>query len=287
MNIEYATTIPLHDILGKMGLHPVEQDHTGIRLYPSFLHENPAPSLQIDISNNTWQDSYTGEEGGPLSLVAAWLKIRNEHCALVNVLHWLKFNIGYPALIRFMGLPEEQPATETFYIIAHVKLQEASLIRYAMKRGIPMPVAKELFRQVYVQNISTGTEFVALGFRNEDNGYSIYNAHTEMHLPSLAITFIRGKPKPNTVHIFKDIFNYHAALKERSGALFDGDSIILNTWRNLDNAAAYIRGYGYQIVCTWFDNSPAGLKAAEAVDFLAMTEPDLLHKTMNTVEVSA
>lgn len=286
MNVEYAATIPLRDILDKMGFQPVQEDHTGILLYPSFPVENANLSLQVDTGNNTWRDSDTGEDGGPVALVTAWLKSRHEPCALVNVLHWLKFNIGYPSLMLFMDLPEEPSANETYRIIARVKLQEGNLIRYAMKRGIPLSDAKELFRQVYVQHKQTNHEFVGLGFKNEDGGYSIYNSHTELHLFPSAITFIRGKPKPNTVHIFKDIFDYHAAVREHSGEQFTGDSIIMNTWQSLDNAAAYIRGYGYEHLCTWFDNSPAGLMATEAFDFLACTEPDLLPKAMNTAEVS-
>lgn len=274
MNIEYAQTIPLRAILDKAGIEAAGQGDKGILLYVSPFHEGT--TLQVNEESNTWQDNQTQTGGGTYELVRALLQQRKEHCAAVNVLKWLKFNIGYPPLSRFLDLPPDTTADHLFKRICKVKLQEAGLIRYAMSRGIAFPVARELFKQIYVQNKATGNEFVALGFKNEDGGFMIYNAHIEASLSPAAITFIRGtENKPDTVHIFKDVFAYQAAISARSGKLFKGDCVILNTWGCVDNAAAYIRGYGYEVLRTWFDNSTTGQQAVKAFRWLCTTEENL------------
>lgn len=284
MNIEYAQTIELRAILNKMGLQEAAEKTTGILLYPSFMNEAAPLSLQVNTTRNSWHDSSTGAGGGPAELVAAWLDSREEPCALPDVLHWLKFTIGYPLLASFMEQPDQSAVGSRYRIASRVTLQEGSLIRYAVDMGFSVDEAIACFQQLYIANRKTGHEFVALGFRNEDGGYSIYNRHTEMHLAPYAITFIRGKAKPDTVHVFKDIFDYCAAIRERNGKPFAGDSIILNSWQSLDNAAAYIRGYGYRNLCSWLADNPAGIQASAALDFLARTEPDLIHTMMHIEE---
>lgn len=279
MNIEYAQSIPLRAILDKAGIQAAGQAPAGTWLYVSPF--SGSGSLQVNETDNTWQDAHTQRGGGSYELVAALLEQRKEHCAAVNVLKWLKFNIGYPPLSRFLDLPPDTTADHLFKRICKVKLQEAGLIRYAMSRGVAFPVARELFKQIYVLNKATGNEFVALGFKNEDGGFMIYNAHIEACLSPAAITFIRGtENKPDTVHIFKDVFAYHAAVSARSGKLFKGDCIILNTWGCMDNAAAYIRGYGYEVLRTWFDNSSTGQQATQAFRWLCATEEKLTHQAV-------
>jgi hypothetical protein len=274
MNIEYAQTIALRVILHKAGIPALEQNTDGQYLYPSPFSEDA--NLLVNESNNTWKDAHSEMGGGAYELVAALLQQRKEPCTAIDILHWFKFKIGYPPLQDFI---EPEPEAENEYkIICKVKLQEGGLIRYAAKRGIPYSIAKELFKQIYVLNKTTGNEFVALGFKNEDGGFMLYNEFVETSYAPAAITFIRGKEnKPDSVHIFKDVFAYQAAIRERLNQPFNGDSIILNTWSCLDNAAAYIRGYGYQQLCTWFEDSGKGKQAAQAFSWLCSTEQNMMH----------
>lgn len=274
MNIEYAQTIPLREILDKAGILSKGQDQKGTLLYVSPFSKDG--ELAVNEGANTWYDRHAPTEGGPCELVQFLLQQRGEQSAKVNILKWLKFHIGYPPLSRFLDLPPDTTADHLYKCICKVKLQEPGLIRYALSRGISFPVSKELFRQFYVQNKATGNEFVALGFKNEDGGFMLYNAYVEACLSPAAVTFKRGQAsKPDTVHIFKDVFHYQAAIRARSGQPFHGDSIILNMWGCIDNAAAYIRGYGYEVLRTWFDNSTTGRQATAAFRWLCSTEEGL------------
>lgn len=272
MNIEYAQTIPLRVILDKAGLLCIGENTKGMYLYASPFEE--ASSLQVDEDSNTWHHSDGQIGGGAYAFVQALLQQRGEPCAPAHVLHWLRFTIGYPPLIRFVDLPAEPE--DLYQRVSKGKLREVGLIRYAQSKGIAFAAAGELFKQIHVRSKATGNEFVALGFKNEDGGFMLYNAHVAACLSPAAITFIRGQvSKPDTVHIFKDVFAYQAAIRARSGKPFKGDCIILNTWGRLDNAAAYIRGYGYQVLRTWFDNSSTGQQATAAFRWLCSTEESL------------
>jgi hypothetical protein len=274
MNIEYAQTIPLRAILDKAGIQATGQEPDGTLLYVSPFSDSA--TLQVNETDNTWQDAHTQRGGGSYEFVEALLQHQKERCSKVDVLHWFKFNIGYPPLLRFLDLPPDTAADHLYKRICKVGLQESGLIRYAMSRGIAFPVAKELFKQIYVLNKATGKEFVALGFKNEDGGFTLYNGHVEASLSPIAVRFIRGKEhKPDTIHIFKDVFAYSDAIRARSYKPFKGDCIILNTWGCVDNAATYIRGYGYEVLRTWFDNSTAGQQAAQAFRWLCTTEENL------------
>lgn len=277
MNIEYAQTIPLREILDKAGIQASGKDQKGTLLYVSPFCEGQY--LQVNETANTWHDPNTQTGGGTYELVQALLQHRGEHAAPLNILKWIKFNIGYPPLSRFLDLPPDTTADHLYKRICKVKLQETGLIRYADSKGISFAIAKDLFKQIYVLNKATGNEFVALGFKNEDGGFMLYNKHVEACLSHAAITFIRGKKnKPDAAHIFKDVFDYQAAIRSSVQSAFDGDSIILNMWGCIDNAAAYIRGYGYQFLNTWFDDSSTGQQATAAFRWLCTTEEKLTHQ---------
>ena len=278
--MEYALTIPLHTILDKSGLQPTGQ--TGdLIFYPSPFGTGSDAVLHISPADNSWYDSSTQSGGDAVALVCALLAKRKERCSKKDALHWLKFNIGYPSLLEGIDLSGEVPATCTYHIQCKTILLDPGLIRYLSDRDIDTRTARVLFKQLYLVNEVTGKEFLALGFKNEEGGYAIYNPHTTGCIGSSAITFIRGrKAKPRGVHVFKDIFGYRAVVKAGGGEPLNEDSIILNNYANLDNAAAYIRGYGYRTLTTWFDNSNTGNKVTAAFRWLCTTEENLNHQIM-------
>ncbi len=61
------------------------------------------------------------------------------------------------------------------------------------------------------------------------------------------------------------------------------DRIVLNSTSCLDDAIAYIKGYGYQVLYSWLDNDTAGTKAQDKLNEFVKTQENLLHKPMNTI----
>ena len=92
MNIEYAQTIALRAILDKAGIQAAGQNDKGTLLYVSPF--SGSTTLQVNETANTWQDTHTQTGGGAYEFVQALLQQRGEHAAQVNILKWLKFNIG-------------------------------------------------------------------------------------------------------------------------------------------------------------------------------------------------
>src|SRR5690606_19286043 len=99
--------------------------------------------------------------------------------------------IGYPVMAEKFGL-QKVKTTDQYSIVFKTGLQEKSLVRYALQKGFSYSDAKRFFKQVYVLNKATGKEFRALGMRNEDGGYALYNPHLEALAGPASISFIRG-----------------------------------------------------------------------------------------------
>lgn len=280
MNPEYANTIPLRDILHKLGSNPV-QENTDCLYYLSIFEEGDTPQLKVHKATNRWEDVHACRSGGPLELVQGWLQQQGLKCAEADVLHWLKFTIGYPSLIEKFGL--KKPEADNLYSIAFkTGLQEQSLIRYVLQQGFSFNQAKRFFKQVYVLNKATGKEFRALGMRNEEGGYALYSPHLEAMTAPLSVSFIRGEKNDyERVYVFKTPFDYRRAL-QLYPAIAAHDSMILHAYGCADPATAYVRGFGYKRLYTVFDDSPEGQCATEAFAWLCSTEQDLKHYRLTT-----
>jgi hypothetical protein len=281
MNREYAATIPLQDILKNFGLMPVtKSDHQSFFTSP-FDPQRVATGLVVDHRHNTWHDTATRSAGGPVELVQAWLLRQGYNASEDDVLHWLRFNISYPSLVVAFDLSDSSEHG-THELVSKTGLRDRALIRYAMRQGIGYEQAKRMFNQVHVRYTVTGSEFLALGYRNEDGGYALYNPYVTGTTQTAAISFIRGREhKPDGVHVFKTIFDYCAVVRSRGDTPFDQDSIILHDFACADDAATYIRAYGYKQLYSWFAGDEYGRRATEAFDWLCATEPDLKHRAMS------
>lgn len=275
MNPDYVQTIPMPAILSKLGLQPVKKDKTCYR-YNSPFHNEVTPTLTVSIADNTWSDTHNRSSGGSLLFVQSWLLHQGLHCTEADALHWLKFNIGYPKMTETFGL-QKAVATDQYIIAFKTLLQEKSLIRYVLQKGFSYAEAKRLFKQVYVENKSTGKEFRALGMRNEEGGCAIYNPHIETMIGPVSVSFIRGSHNNyERVYVFRTAFEYSRAL-QLYPAIASHDSIILHAYGCADHAAGYIRGFGYQRLYTVFDNSGEGKQATKAFHWLCNTEMHLKH----------
>lgn len=245
MNVSYANTIPMRKILRQLKLPDLPE----------------------------------GDSRSVVELVQDWLQGQGLHCTEADALHWLKFNIGYPAMADKFRLPTVA-ATEQYAIAFKTTLQEKSLIRYVQQKGFSLGAAKSLFKQVYVRNQSTGKEFRALGMRNEEGGYALYSPHLATMTDPLSVSFIRGEENDyKRVYLFKTPFDYCAALQAYPD-IATHDSIILHQYGCVDHAAAYLRGFGYQRLYTVFDRSAEGQRATEALRWLCTTEQQLRHYSL-------
>lgn len=244
MNVSYANTLPMREVLRKLKLTAVKNDTHSV-----------------------------------VELVQDWLQGQGLRCKEADALHWLKFNIGYPAMVHQFRLPAVA-ATEQYAITFKTALQEKSLIRYVQQKGFSLAEARRFFKQVYVLNKSTGKEFRALGMRNEEGGYALYSPHLQTMTAPVSVSFIRGAENNyQRVYLFKTPFDYRRALQAYPDIAMH-DSIILHHYGCIDHAAAYLRGFGYKRLYTVFDNSTEGQRATDALHWLCTTEQQLHHYSL-------
>jgi hypothetical protein len=280
MNIEFANTIPLTQILSKLGLTAITQEN-GILSYYSPLNPEKPLSLFVNEERNDWVDYTLGKSGNTFDFVCAYLNSQNENCRPTDALRWLNNIAGYVPRLA----PEILPASEvdnSFQLRAISPIRKIQLVQYLRTLGISIDLAKKHLRQIRLYNAQTKKYLYVLGYQNEDKGWYLRSHHTKILLNPQSITFIRGKiPKPDEVHIFKSIFDYLSYLTHKDSKELNEDSIILNNYRCLQDASAYIKNYGYRTAYTWMDNDLVGNIATEELAKFFATEENLKHQKQN------
>lgn len=231
MKIEYANTIPLRQILDKMGLKPLNK-RGDILNYNSPFNPEKAPTLKITVSSNTWFDVSLGEGGNGIDLVCQHLKYSSVSYQEADALRWLSNILEAPMKL---GQAFKSASHANFCELkAILPLMHPGLIRYLDKRKIERRYHAEFFRELRVHNQASAKTFRAIGFRNEDGGYVLFNPAMQGQTGPYAISFIRGSVlKPDTIHIFHSIFDYLSLLSARKGAVLEGDAMILNDYQCL------------------------------------------------------
>jgi len=282
MNIEYARTIHLREILSKAEIEPIEERNYRL-IYKSLWSSDPEAVLWVNPETNSWYDEAEQIGGDSITLVCYYLKSIGENSTVKDALRWLKNMFGSPILIIPSSVKDHFEDDAKFKIVGEDDLNKPFLIEYLeRKRGIPYDYARCLLKQYHVLDQERGKYFYALGLENEDGGVSIRTPHVKANLGLQKIKFLRGQPKPPAVHVFKDAMDYLSIMTQRNGKPYDNDVIILNGYMAMKDAGAYIAKYGYEKVYTWFDNGPVGKDVKIAFDTFLKAEPDLKYVPMNS-----
>ncbi len=272
----------MREILNKLNIAFLSTDEH-LLMYSSPFSDQSHDHLVVNTETNTWWDETLKRGGRPIDIVVEFLRTSGQRHTAVDALRWIRTEVGY----RTLELPADMKhhySEDKKYLLKEVSyISSGFLIAYLEDvRAIPVRTAMPLIKEVTVLNQKTGKEFKALGLENEDGGFAIRNPFMKGHAKPDNITFLRGKvPKPETVHIFKDMFDYLSAVEHNRGNHFHGDTIVLNSLANIPKSSAYIRNYGYRKCYTWFDNTVEGNRLTAIFHRFLKTEPDLTHYKMN------
>ncbi|MBS1773062.1 MAG: hypothetical protein JST82_09375 [Bacteroidetes bacterium] len=281
MKIEYAKTIPLRKILFKIGFTPKKQTPDELLFISPFCNSGQE-SLSVALKTNTWFDTALGSGGDVIDLVTAYLQQQGNRDDEQSALRWLKNMMSAPSKLDVSFVTDYKEQDARFVLRNILPIRSLTLLRYLDARCIPRNYAYQFLRELRVLNKDKGKIFRAIGFRNEDGGFAIRSPILKASIAPNAITFIRGaEAKPDAFHVFRDIFDYLSILVHRKGLPFREDTIILNSYRNLNDATGYIRNYGYRMAYTWMENNPDGFKATEMLERFFETEDGLRHLRMN------
>lgn len=283
MNIEEAKAIPMSKILDILNIRPVKQTEKD-SMYLSPLREENTASFHV--TNNLWFDFGEDVGGNSVDFICRYLKYSNLNHTASDALRWINNMVEKPAISFFIPHNAEEPIKGEKELIKKrvTQINHTGLIQYLDNRGIALPIAKHVLREVHVFNKKTGKSFSALGLKNEENGYELRNPGYKGSVGTKHISFIRGEiPKPDAIHIFEGMMDYLTFLTIKKRLTLINDVIVLNSLVNLKHASAYIKNYGYRVAYTWLDNDKAGHRATKALSDFFKTEENLLHKPMNKV----
>lgn len=284
MNIEQAKAIPIAEILAKIGLKPVREDQTDAYYKSPWRNERTA-SFHLNKQKNHWYDHGEGIGGNIIEFTRRYLGSLGFDNSVSDTLRYLgnMTGAGFPKLPDF-GLMNYSDTDKKLVKKSVLKIKNIGLIKYLESRGIDFCVAERHLKEVWVHNKNTDKTFCALGLRTEKGGYELRNPYFKGCVGRKDITFIRGEiPKPPCVHLFEGMMDYLTFLQTRPGHGHDDDVIVLNSLSCLREGMAYIKGYGYTAVHTWFDNNVAGDKARAVMTEFCNMEENLLHKQANGV----
>ena len=281
MNIETANTIPVSEILNKMGASPVKTKGSEQWYYSPFRKEK-TPSFHVNTQKNVWYDFGEAVGGDAVSLVCRHLEHSHVMHSPSEALRWLGNMFPMGEIIKSVPDVDYSEKDQGMVLKDVRELQHPALVHYLSGRGIPLSIVKYYLKEIRVYNTEAQKQFFAAGMKNEEGGYEYRNLYFKGCVGAKSITFIRGEiPKPPAIHIFEGFTDYLTIIAQREGKQLPDDTIILNSLSQMKEATAYIRGYGYQTLYSWLDNDEAGKKATIAFDEFSKTEPGLKHIPMN------
>ncbi|CAG5011205.1 hypothetical protein DYBT9275_04904 [Dyadobacter sp. CECT 9275] len=287
MDKDHADSIAITKILDKL---QIKADYTGKSkaLYRCPISKEQKPRFWVYFKTNTWYD-YTLSIGGDLRDFAfQYLKYTAEANTPADVTRWIS-NLNNE---RFCTLQPGNNSGEEISGTAQTVLSIKSaapigfigLIRYLESLGIPVSTAQRFTKELKVFNRTTGRTFIALGVKNESDGYQLHNPLFNGFIHPGGITFFRGtNPKSRQIHVFKNIFDFLSVLAHLNRETWEHDTIILHESSNVVIAAPYIKNYSYKALYSWMDNDKAGRQAAMLLSELLKAEPALRHIKMNAM----
>jgi hypothetical protein len=279
MNIEKARTIPMSEILSKIGLQPAKKKHNDYWYYSPFRNEK-TPSFHVNVAKNVWYDFGEGEGGDSISFVCAYLKNSGYGHTVPDALRWLR-NMFYANIIIPFPKPEKVEPENSLILKSVKPLTHLALIRYLERRGITETVAHTYLKEIRLYNKNLQREYFAAAIRNEEGGYDYRSPYFKGCVKKKSISFIRGAvPKPDGIHIFEGMMDFLSAIMQQEDKKFYDDAIVLNSLSCMREATSYFRNYGYLTAYTWLDNDNAGKKATQAFDEIFCAEK-IRHVPMN------
>lgn len=283
MNIEHAKSIPLSEILVKLGIKPIKETSKDI-WYLSPLRNEKTASFHIDKHKNVWFDFGTNQGGNIIAFVCAYLEASGENNTVPDALRWIKnmmAGMNYPII---KDRVKHDAIFDSKIVFKSVRpIQHRALEVYLKSRGIALDVARTYLQQVHFTNKDSDTVYFALGFKNESGGYELRNQKYKGCIRPKDITFIRGViPKPDGLIIFEGFMDYLSIMTQRGGEPLDDDVMVLNSITSMKKGFAYIKNYGYKYGYTWFDNNLAGHKTTMAFREFFKAE-EMLHYPMNDI----
>jgi hypothetical protein len=281
VNIEQAKAIPMSAILEKLNCIPQKTTNTE-DWYLSPLREEKTASFCVSKNKNVWYDHGSGKGGDTINFVGSYLEVCNEDHTVIDALRWLSNIFSMNEFVQKLPVfePNSVVKEKTLKLLSVKELEHFGLKNYLASRGIKLSVGFDYLKEVRVLNKNTSKTIIALGLKNEENGYEIRNAYFKNCIGKKSITFIRGtEVKPDSISVFEGMFDF-LTVATINGKPLTNDSIVLNSTSILSQAYSYIKGYGYKELHSYMDNDETGNTATKNITLFCQSQEGLQHKSL-------
>lgn len=270
MDIEQAKSVPLALILEKLGYTSIRSNHHET-LYASPFSQREADHLTIFPLKNIWTDSALNKRGDPVAFMIIYLQYKEQPHTVEDALQKIAEITGVIPSILF--IPFEKPLQEEHGKVKKDanSIEHRGLINFLNKKVIPYKIASRYLKQIKVYPQGKKKSFLALGLRNEDKGWEIFNPYYRGFKGTRDVFFVRGyNPDNKELYIFKDIFDFlSATIRLGKDGRLEKDALIIHSYSLMPNAINYISKHNYTSVYTWMPNDDLGALATKSFgDFL-------------------
>ncbi|WP_445709789.1 toprim domain-containing protein [Flavobacterium sp.] len=251
MNAKKAKTVPIEQVLYRMGINPQKTSGDDIWYLSPFTKEK-TPSFKINQKINRWYCHSSGFGGNTLDFV-----IKKTGCSISEALTYLKdFDIFFSFQKQIFESPEEE--LDRIDHIEKIKpIQHTALIQYLRNRGISKYENESSLKEIHYS--IKDKKYFALGFRNDSGGFEVRSKYAKICLGIKDITTVLNQSK--VLRVFEGFFDY-LSFKQTENEL--SDYIILNSISMLEKNLHLL--FNYEKIELFLDNDLQGDKATELIN---------------------
>lgn len=260
MNVQQAKSIPLREILSRLGKEPTKQLR-GDLWYCSPFRKETVPSFKINPERNIWYDFGEGKGGNVLDFAMRYFNVSTIPDALREL---EALNPGGLPFSRSVPTPAPRKAAEpaTLTPDAAVKsLQHRALLTYLAGRGISADLARSFLDEIHYTR--DGKPYFALAFKNNSGGYELRNPYFKGTNGPKDITTMTGLQTTAPLAVFEGSIDLLSAIA--CGVLQQPypPILVLNSNALRDKAIAVIQESKPAAVDLYLDNDTSGRELTE------------------------
>ena len=263
MNIEQAKSIPLEELLLRLGYAPSRKSRDQL-WYLSPLRTESTPSFKVNPKLNVWYDFGAGEGGDIIDLIKkldGLGSVSDSLARIKEIMGSVQLPVRKP---ETKGNVETNPAMH----LTHIgRVQAKSLQAYLRSRGIDPNVVAPYVKEAYYRREED--YYYALALANNSGGFELRSPQFKGTLGAKDISIIEGDP--SRVLVFEGLFDFLTSVMMNAG-LPDATIIVLNSVSMREKAIQEIRNLKPRSVELFRDHDSAG---EQLVEYFRKALPDV------------
>ena len=196
MNCSQFNTIPMEEVLQKIGHHPIKQNEKEAWFLNPFAKENHA-SFKLNKRLNVWYLFSEGIGGNNINFMKKFL-----NTSISEVLQWAE-NQNFSSFHNQKILNRNFENFAKTYEITEVKeIQHPALLEYLKRRKVENQI--EFLKEVHYQ--MNDKNYFGIGFKNDSDGFDIRNAYSKICLGKKDMTTIENDS--SSIRIFEGFIDF-------------------------------------------------------------------------------